>query len=191
MHEYNGTDIRTKINEEQFSYVFKVGNHEFTNYNELKKLIKMIILINKYNIPLILGSLTNLDMTALEKCNYIASLGYNKKVFDYCSIICALKDNNYDFDDFIINNHNLLYYDLDKINYNMQEKKKLGLDTMINNPVAFEIKNGKVISDKMIDGIELYRIMEQIIQPMVKNSSLLQSRYNEDVYKTLEKIKEN
>lgn len=191
MHEYNGIDIRTKIDEEQFSYVFKVGNHEFTNYTELRKLIKKILLINRNNIPMILDSLTNLEITTLEKCNYIATLGYNKRVFDYCAIVCALKDSNYDFDEFIVNNKNLLYYDLDKIVYNMEEKKKLGFDTMINNPIDFRCKNGKITSDKMIDGIDLCRIMEQVIQPMVKNSTLLSPKYNDNVYKTLEKIKEN
>ena len=191
MHEYNGIDIRTKINHEQFSYVFKVGNHEFSNYTDLKDLVRKILMINKSNIPMILNSLTNLQMSLLEKCNYIASLGYNKRVFDYCSILCALKDNNYDFDEFIVDGKNILYNDLDEINTNIMEKKNLGLNTMINNPIDFKCENKKITSDKMIDGIELLRLMEQVIQPMVKNSTILSPRYNSDAYKHLEKIKEN
>lgn len=191
MHEYNGIDIRNKIDEEQFLYVFKIGNHEYENYKELKYLVKNILKINRLNIPIILSSLTNLDMTSLERCNYLASIAYNRRVFDYCAIVCALKDNGYDFEEFIINNKNTMYDDLDKIDINMQEKKKLGLDTMVNNPTNFKRINKMIISNKKIDGIFISNLMMQVIQPMVKDSTILNPEYNKEVYKTLEKIKEN
>ena len=97
LYEYTGLDIINEIKEDTYRLVFAIGNHEYSDYEGLKLLIKAVMILDNDKIPLIVDSLTNLELSMLEKNNALASIGYNKRVHDFCSIVCALNDSGYKF----------------------------------------------------------------------------------------------
>ena len=83
-YEYVGLDIRDKVHNEVFKYIFSIGNHYYNDYEDLKDLIKNILdLGDNKDIELMINSITDLNLYPIEKRNYLASQGFNKRVFDF------------------------------------------------------------------------------------------------------------
>ena len=172
-YEYNGLDIINDIKKETYSLVFAIGNHEYSDYEGLKLLIETIISIEKDKIPLIIDSLIDLELSIMEKNNAIASLGYNKRVHDFFSYICALNDLGYTF------NSERFSSKMFKVRGNLIIKNNYKLDIMIDNPIRFSYdksddsvsSNKKLKSNEKINGLELCNLMFYIGSNKYKNSS--------------------
>lgn len=183
-YEYVGLDIRDKVHNEVFKYIFSIGNHYYNDYEDLKDLIKNLLdLGDNKDIELMINSITDLNLYPIEKRNYLASQGFNKRIFDYCSIICALKECGYDLSLLKDEEGKPLYWkSLTKMRGNLITKIQLGLDIMINNPTDFRYCdseeddasfNRKVESDSQISGIELCNLMNYLIHPNIKNIDII------------------
>lgn len=169
-YDYNGANIKDKVSNNDFDNIFKIGNHYYNNYDELKELVNNIISSdNKDAVKIMVDSITDLNIYPIEKKNYLASFGFNKRIFDFYSIMCALKDLGYnvmelkDEDDCSI----FMKY-LNQIKSGLIEKISVGLDIMIPNPINFEYKNAdiedaianrKLLSKEYINGITLWKVM--------------------------------
>ena len=109
-YDYNGANIKDKVSNNDFDNIFKIGNHYYNNYDELKELVNNIISSdNKDAVKIMVDSITDLNIYPIEKKNYLASLGFNKRVFDFYSIMCALKDLGYNVMDLKDENDNSLF----------------------------------------------------------------------------------
>ena len=172
INEYNGLDIINEVKYDTHKLVSAIGNHNYSDYEGLKLLVDTIIKLDEDKIPLIVDSLTNLELTMLERTNPHASIGYNKKVHDFCSIICALNDCGYKFDS---DNFSSKMFQL---RGNLIIKNANKLDIMIHNPINFSyIENGtdalfnkELKSNEMINGLELCNLMLYIGSNNYNNS---------------------
>ena len=172
LYEYNGLDIINEIKEDTYRLVFAIGNHEYSDYEGLKLLVKAVMTLDNDKIPLIVESLTNLELSMLEKNNALASIGYNKRVHDFCSIVCALNDSGYKF------NSEDFSAKMFKIRGNLIIKNASRLDIMIYSPINFSYvrsedsvsihKNLK--SAEKINGLELCNLMLYIGSNNYNNS---------------------
>ena len=172
LYEYNGLDIINEIKEDTYRLVFAIGNHEYSDYEGLKLLVKAVMTLDNDKIPLIVESLTNLELSMLEKNNVLASIGYNKRVHDFCSIVCALNDSGYKFnsEDFSVK--------MFKIRGNLIIKNASRLDIMIYSPINFSyVRNEDSVSihknlksAEKINGIELCNLMLYIGSNNYNNS---------------------
>ena len=172
INEYNGLDIINDVYPDTYRLVFAIGNHHYSDYEGLKVLVQAILKLDYNKIPLIIDSLTNLELTMLERTNPHASIGYNKKVHDFCSLVCALNDCGYKFNS---ENFSTLMF---KIRGNLIIKNANKLDIMIDNPINFSyIDNGtnalfnkELISNEKINGLELCNLMLYIGSNNYNNS---------------------
>lgn len=172
LYEYNGLDIINEIKEDTYRLVFAIGNHEYSDYEGLKLLVKAVMTLDNDKIPLIVESLTNLELSMLEKNNVLASIGYNKRVHDFCSIVCALNDSGYKF------NSENFSAKMFKIRGNLIIKNASRLDIMIYSPINFSyVRNEDSVSihknlksAEKINGIELCNLMLYIGSNNYNNS---------------------
>ena len=172
LYEYNGLDIINEIKEDTYRLVFAIGNHEYSDYEGLKLLVKAVMTLDNDKIPLIVDSLTNLELSMLEKNNALASIGYNKRVHDFCSIVCALNDSGYKF------NSEDFSAKMFKIRGNLIIKNASRLDIMIYSPINFSyVRNEDSVSihknlksAEKINGIELCNLMLYIGSNNYNNS---------------------
>lgn len=169
-YDYNGANIKDKVSNNDFDNIFKIGNHYYNNYDELKELVNNIISSdNKDAVKIMVDSITDLNIYPIEKKNYLASLGFNKRVFDFYSIMCALKDLGYNVMDLKDENDNSLFIKyLYQIKSGLIEKINVGLDIMIPNPINFEYKdssiedaiaNRKLYPKEYVNGITLWKVI--------------------------------
>ncbi len=173
INEYNGLDIINDVDPDTYRLVFAIGNHHYSDYEGLKLLVQAILKLDYNKIPLIIDSLTNLELTMLERTNPHASAGYNKKVHDFCSLICALNDCGYKF------NSENFSAKMFKIRGNLIIKNANKLDIMIHNPINFSyIDNGtkalfnkELKSNEKINGLELCNLMLYIGSNNYTNST--------------------
>lgn len=183
-YEYNGIDIKDKVSNNDFNNIFKIGNHYYNNYEDLKVLVNNIINSdNKDAVKIMVDSVSDLDLYPIEKKNYIASFGFNKRVFDFYSIMCALKDLGYDIENLKDeNNCSMFIKYLDRIKSGLIEKIHLGLDIMVPNPINFEYKcadledatnNRKLVSNEYINGITLWKIIYMLQYDVIDYKSFL------------------
>lgn len=160
-YEYNGLDIMSDVKKDTYSLAFAIGNHQYSDYEGLKLLIQTIMTVEPDKIPLIVESLTNLELSLMERNNAIASIGYNKRVHDFFSIVCALNDTGYRF------NSERFSAKMFKVRGNLIIKNSSKLDIMIDNPVRFSYDksddsvsfNRKLKSNEKINGLELCNLM--------------------------------
>lgn len=172
INEYNGIDIINEVKHDTYKLVSAIGNHNYSDYEGLKLLVDMIIKLDYDKIPLIVDSLTNLELTMLERTNPHASIGYNKKTHDFCSIICALNDCGYKF------NSDKFSSKMFKLRGNLIIKNANKLDIMIHNPINFSyVENGsdalfnkELKSNEKINGLELCNLMLYIGSNNYNNS---------------------
>ena len=170
LFEYTGIDIVDKVSNDTYMLTRLIGNHEYSNYDCLKKIIKNIIDLEPDKVSMIVESLTDLDLRPMERNNPIASTGYNKRVHDYFSIVCALNDSGYKF------NSDYFSANLFKVRGNLIIKNANKLDIMISNPIKFNyIKNNnsiskKFVAEELIDGLELCNLMLYIGSNNYNNS---------------------
>ena len=170
LFEYTGIDIVDKVSYDTYMLARLIGNHEYSNYDCLKKIIKNIIDLEPDKVSMIVESLTDLDLRPMERNNPIASTGYNKRVHDYFSIVCALNDSGYKF------NSDYFSANLFKVRGNLIIKNANKLDIMISNPIKFNyIKNNnsiskKFVAEELIDGLELCNLMLYIGSNNYNNS---------------------
>ena len=61
-YDYNGLYIINEVKKETYSLVFAIGNHQYSDYKGLKLLIETIMTIEPDKIPIIIESLTNLEL---------------------------------------------------------------------------------------------------------------------------------
>lgn len=190
IYEYNGLDIKNKVSNEAFAIIFALGNHQYNNYEELKIIIANLIKVsNNCEIELMLNSINDLKLYSIEKMNFLASQGYNKRVCDYCSIICALKDNGFDLSNLKSNNNeSLCFNQLNQIRASLIHKNKLGLDIMIDNPTEFTYQDSdledasyhrKLLSDSKINGLDLCTLMNYLIHPANNTTIVSYGTYKE------------
>ena len=185
LYEYTGIDIVDKVSYEVYMLARLIGNHEYNNYEDLKKIIKNIINLERDKVSIIVDSLTDLELRPMEKNNPIASQGYNKRVHDYFSIVCALNDTGYKFSSDIYSSN------IFKIRGNLIIKNANKLDIMIANPIKFKYdKNGESISFnknlksiELINGLELCNLMLYIgtnnynnSRDVLKNGKFIQTK---------------
>ena len=172
INEYNGIDIINEVKHDTYKLVSAIGNHNYSDYEGLKLLVATIIKLDEDKIPLIIDSLTNLELTMLERTNPHASVGHNKKIHDFCSIICALNDCGYKFDSERFSSK------MFKLRGNLIIKNANKLDIMIYNPINFSyvetgtdaLFNKKLRSDEKINGLELCNLMLYIGSNNYNNS---------------------
>ena len=190
LYEYTGLDIINEIKEDTYRLVFAIGNHEYSDYEGLKLLIKAVMILDNDKIPLIVDSLTNLELSMLEKNNALASIGYNKRVHDFCSIICALNDSGYKF------NSENFSSKMFKIRGNLIIKNANRLDIMICSPVNFSYVSNEgsvsftkhLKSGETINWLELCNLMLYIGSNNYNNSKDVLK--NGNFVKTKEKVLE-
>ena len=108
-YEYDGEDIKGKVSDDAFIMILAIRNHLYDDYDTLKLYVNAIIKNDENSIPYMLDSLTDIDLRSLERLNPLANQGHNKRVFDYVSLICAIKDNGYDLTS-LKNSQNLPLY---------------------------------------------------------------------------------
>ena len=172
LFEYTGIDIVDKVSYEVYMLIRAIGNHEYSDYDGLKLLVKNIINLEPDKVSMIVDSLVDLELRPMEKNNALASIGYNKRLHDFCSIVCALNDSGYKFNS---ENFNEKMF---KIRGNLIIKNSSRLDIMIANPIKFSYeKNDESVSfnkylksDELIDGLELCNLMLYIGTNNYKNS---------------------
>ena len=170
LFEYTGIDIVDKVGYDAYRLIRAIGNHDYSDYEGLKLLISNIIKLEPDKVSIIVESLTDLDLRPMERNNPIASTGYNKRVHDYFSIVCALNDCGYKF------NSDYFSANLFKVRGNLIIKNANKLDIMISNPIKFNyIENDNSISKKfvtveLIDGLELCNLMLYIGSNNYNNS---------------------
>jgi len=170
LFEYTGIDIVDKVSYDTYMLTRLIGNHEYSNYDCLKKIVNKIVSLEPDKISIIIDSLVDLDLRPMERNNPIASTGYNKRVHDYFSIVCALNDSGYKF------NSDFFSANLFKVRGNLIIKNSNKLDIMISNPIKFNyIKNDnsiskKFVSEELIDGLELCNLMLYIGSNNYNNS---------------------
>lgn len=172
LFEYAGIDIVDKVSYDTYRLVRAVGNHDYSNYEGLKLLISNILKLEPDKVSIIVNSLTDLELRSMERNNPLVSIGYNKRVHDYFSIVCALNDCGYKF------NSEIYSANLFKIRGNLIIKNASKLDIMIPNPVYFSyIKNDESISfnkelsaPELINGLELCNLMLYIGSNNYNNS---------------------
>ena len=170
--EYSGIEIVDKVSYDVYRLVCAVGNHEYSDYEGLKLLINNIIKLEPDKVSMIVESLIDLELRPMEKKNPIASIGYNKRVHDYFSIVCALNDSGYRF------NNDYFSANLFKIRGNFIIKNASKLDIMIHNPIKFNYSkiddsisfNKNLLSNEMINGLELCNLMLYIGSNNYNNS---------------------
>lgn len=173
LFEYTGIDIVDKVSYEVYMLTRSIGNHEYSDYEGLKLLVKNIVNLEPDKVSMIVDSLTDLKLRPMEKNNAIASRGYNKRVHDFCSIMCALNDSGYKF------NSENFSVKMFQIRGNLIIKNASKLDIMIANPIKFSYEkndesvsfNKNLRSDELIDGLELCNLMLYIGTNNYKNSS--------------------
>lgn len=191
LFEYAGIDIVDKVSYDTYRLVRAVGNHDYSNYEGLKLLISNIIKLEPDKVSIIVNSLTDLELRSMEKNNPLVSIGYNKRVHDYFSIVCALNDCGYKF------NSEIYSANLFKIRGNLIIKNASKLDIMIPNPVYFYyIKNDDSISfnkelsaPELINGLELCNLMLYIGSNNYNNSKDVLKNGNYVKSKGIVKIK--
>ena len=172
LFEYTGIDIVDKVGYDAFRLIRAVGNHDYSDYDGLKLLIRNIIKLEPNKVSIIIESLIDLELRPMERNNPIVSIGYNKRVHDYFSIICALNDCGYKF------NSEIYSANLFKVRVNLIIKNSSKLDIMIPNPIYFNyIKNDDSISfnkelsaPELINGLELCNLMLYIGSNNYNNS---------------------
>ena len=172
LFEYTGIDIVDKVSYDTYRLVRAVGNHDYSDYEGLKLLISNIIKLEPDKVSMIIDSLTDLELRPLEKNNPLVSIGYNKRVHDYFSIVCALNDCGYKF------NSEIYSANMFKVRGNLIIKNANKLDIMISNPINFNyIKNDesvsfnkKLVSNEFINGLELCNLMLYIGSNNYNNS---------------------
>lgn len=163
-YEYSGLDIINIVKPDTYRLVFAIGNHQYSDYEGLKLLIQSILILDYDNISLIVESLSNLELTMMDRNNALASIGYNKRVHDFCSIVCALNDCGYKF------NSDIFSAKMFKIRGNLIIKNGKRLDIMIDNPIKFSYDNNEssisfnkhIKSTECINGLELCNLMMYI-----------------------------
>lgn len=191
LFEYAGIDIVDKVSYDTYRLVRAVGNHDYSNYEGLKLLISNIIKLEPDKVSIIVNSLTDLELRSMERNNPLVSIGYNKRVHDYFSIVCALNDCGYKF------NSEIYSANLFKIRGNLIIKNASKLDIMIPNPVYFYyIKNDDSISfnkelsaPELINGLELCNLMLYIGSNNYNNSKDVLKNGNYVKSKGIVKIK--
>lgn len=151
-YDYNGLDIINEVKKETYSLVFAIGNHQYSDYKGLKLLIETIMTIEPDKIPIIIESLTNLELSLMERNNAIASVGYNRRVHEFFSLVCALNDSGYTF------NSERFSSKMFKVRGNLIIKNSYKLDIMIDNPIRFS-NDKKIKSSEKINGLELCNLM--------------------------------
>lgn len=183
-YEYNGIDIKDKVSISDFNNIFKIGNHYYDNYYELKVLVNNIINSdNKNVVKIMFDSVTDLNIYPIEKKNHIASIGFNKRVFDFYSIMCALKDLGYDIKNLKDeNNRSMFIKYLEQIKFGLIERINLGLDMNVPNPINFEYNdadlddatnNRKLVSKEYINGVTLWKVMYMLQYDVIDYKSFL------------------
>ena len=173
LFEYTGIDIVDKVSYDAYMYTRSIGNHEYRDYEGLKMLVKNIMALEPDKILLIVESLSDLELRPMEKNNALASIGYNKRVHDFCSIVCALNDLGYKFD-----NENFRKK-MFQIRGNLIIKNSSKLDISIANPIKFNYEKNdesvsfhkNLVSNELIDGLELCNLMLYIGTNKYNNSS--------------------
>ena len=179
-YEYNGADIIDKVSADAYRLIFAVGNHFYNNYDDLKHYVNAIVKSDINSIPYMLNSLTDIELRPLERQNPLANLGHNKRVFDYVSLVCAIKDSGYNLAGLRNNKDIPIYWaNLNKLADTMIIKRNNGLDTNIGNPVDFQyISNNSFKRDvkfnSYIEGYDLCNLMNYLIQPN-RDSSIFKS----------------
>ena len=161
LFEYTGIDIVDKVSYEVYMLTRAIGNHEYSDYEGLKLLIKNIVYLEPDKVSMIVDSLVDLELRPMEKNNALASIGYNKRVHDFCSIVCALNDSGYKF------NSENFSAKMFQIRGNLIIKNASRLDIMIASPIRFRYDknndsvsfNKNLISDERINGLELCNLM--------------------------------
>lgn len=170
LFEYTGIDIVDKVSYDAFRLIRAVGNHDYSDYDGLRLLIRNIMKLEMDKVSMIVESLIDLELRPMERNNPIASTGYNKRVHDYFSIVCALNDSGYKF------NSDIYSANFFKIRGNLILKNANKLDIMISNPIKFNyIKNDnsiskKFVAEELIDGLELCNLMLYIGSNNYNNS---------------------
>ena len=182
-YEYNGEDIIGKVSDDAFRMIFAIGNHLYDDYDTLKLYVNAIIKNDENSIPYMLNSLTDIDLKTTERNNIFANHGHNKRVFDYVSLVCAIKDSGYDLAA-LKNSQNLPLYwaNLNKLVEIMIIKRNLRLDTNIGNPVDFRYVDSssfkrKVEFNSYIDGYDLCNLMNYLIMPDKDSSIFKEGSY--------------
>lgn len=183
MNEYDGESIKNDLSEEVFSLAFYLGNHFYDNYSDLKSLIGKIIELDNDSISLIISSITDLHLYKIEENNQVATKSFNKRVFDFCSIMCALKDCGYDLSLLKDKKNNSLYISyLSQARVGLMKKIQNKMDIMITNPLDFNYSNSleddatvnrRLISNTKINGIELCNLMNYLLYPQFKNLDII------------------
>ena len=51
LYEYTGLDIKNEIKEDTYRLVFAIGNHEYSDYEGLKLLIKAVMILDNDKKP--------------------------------------------------------------------------------------------------------------------------------------------
>lgn len=182
-YEYNGADIIDKVSSDAYRLIFAVGNHFYNNYEDLKHYVNAIMKSDINSIPYMIDSLTDISLRPLERQNPIANLGHNKRVFDYVSLICAIKDSGYNLAALRNSKDISLYWaNLNTLFDTMIIKRNLGLDTNIGNPVDFKYTNSNsfcrdVSFNSYIDGYDLCNLMNYLIQPNIDSSIFKSGSY--------------
>ena len=172
LFEYTGIDIVDKVSPDVFRLTRAIGNHKYSDYEGLKLLVKTIINLEPDKVSLIVDSLSDLELRAMEKNNIHASIGYNKRVHDFCSLVCALNDSGYKF------NSENFSAKMFKIRGNLIIKNASRLDIMIYNPVNFSYTSNEdsvsihknLKSSEKINGLELCNLMLYIGSNNYNNS---------------------
>ena len=182
-YDYNGLDIFNEVKEETYRLVFAIGNHQYSDYEGLKLLVETVVNLEEDKIPLIVESLINLELSLMERNNAIASIGYNKRVHDFFSIICALNDSGYKF------NSDNFSAKMFKVRGNLIIKNSYKLDIMIDNPIRFTYDK-KLKSSEKINGLELCNLMFYIgsnkyekSEDVLKNGNFVRNKENVKVLK--------
>lgn len=182
-YEYNGADIIDKVPYETYKLIFAVGNHFYDDYAGLKNYVNEIVKRDINAIPYMLSSLTDISLRPLERQNPLANLGHNKRVFDYVSLVCAIKDSGYNLAGLRNSNDIPVYWEnLNKLADTMIIKRNHGLDTNIGNPVDFKYINTNsfkrdVKFKSYIDGMDLCNLMNYLIQPNRDSSIFKEGAY--------------
>lgn len=183
-YKYSEMDIQDKLNEKDFNNILKIGNQCYQNYDELKFLVGRVVSSkNKEAVKIMVDSITDLNIYPLEKKNCNASFEFNKRVFNFYSIMCALKDSGYDVkrmkDE---NNCSMFIKYLEQIKIGLIKKMDLGLDIMVPNPINFEYENAdledvtnnrKLVSKEYINGITLWKVIYMLQYNTIDYKSFL------------------